>query len=306
MGWVRRALGGRRLGNVVHREEFTKLLMYLATDDPSGLDKETAEALQKALSANGIPDPKATLKEIRMAALRLEQSSPELSHGVRQNRAILEQAGTDLVAKINNWYDQTMDRTSQRFTASTRAITFAGAFIVAIGLQVDTMSLVNRLSADDKLREAFVNEAIKINSERPSQPTQQNAGTTDGKAQEDGAKGVTEQDAGTTSEENEKAQQYRAFLAEYGVLKLPSAGLSEWWTSLKNANYLGLLITALLLSLGAPFWYSALSGLLQLRSGLAIKDDAQRNARQSNDTSSSSSASPPASSGERGDMLAVG
>jgi hypothetical protein len=73
--------------------------------------------------------------------------------------AILHAAESDLVAKINNWFDQTMDRTSQRFTASTRVITFAGAFLVAFGLQVDTPALVNRFSADDALRLAFVQEA---------------------------------------------------------------------------------------------------------------------------------------------------
>ena len=41
-----------------------------------------------------------------------------------------------------------------------------------------------------------------------------------------------------------------------------------------------MLITALLLSLGAPFWYSALGRLLQLRSALAFKDDKQRVERQ--------------------------
>ena len=44
-----------------------------------------------------------------------------------------------------------------------------------------------------------------------------------------------------------------------------------------------MLVTALLLSLGAPFWYSALGKLLQLRSVLAVKDDAQRLDRQSNE-----------------------
>ena len=78
---------------------------------------------------------------------------------VRQNAAILQEAESDLVAKINNWFDQTMDRTSQRFTASTRAITFAAGFVVAFGLQVDTAALVNRLAADDQLRDAFVREA---------------------------------------------------------------------------------------------------------------------------------------------------
>lgn len=270
-GFFRRLLGGRRFGNVVHREEFTKLLMHLASDGSKALDKDTLAALKKALEDNGIPDPKASLKEIRMAALRLEQMSPELSHMVRQNMAILQKAESEFVAKINNWFDQTMDRTSQRFTASTRAITFAGAFIVAIVLQVDTISLVNRLSADEMLRQSFVNEAVKI--------------------------------SGQPRTDTELLQQYRSSLSEFGIIKLPSADPGGWWESLKSANYFGLLITALLLSLGAPFWYSALSGLLQLRSALAVKDDNQRKERQSSETPGSAGA---ASGGERGNLLAVG
>ena len=34
-----------------------------------------------------------------------------------------------------------------------------------------------------------------------------------------------------------------------------------------------MLVTSLLLSLGAPFWYGVLRNLLQLRSVLAVKDD---------------------------------
>src|SRR6185503_12072231 len=109
--------------------------------------------------ANGVAEPELTLKNIRQYALRLEKSSPELSHMARQNLAILHAAQSDLVGKINNWFDQSMDRTSQRFTASTRAITFAGAFIVAFVLQVDTPAVVNRLAGDDLLRAAFVSQA---------------------------------------------------------------------------------------------------------------------------------------------------
>ena len=86
---VRQIIGGRRLGNVVHREEFTKLLMILATDDQAGLEAQTKTALDSALKANGIDDPQARLKDIRMAALRLEQSNPQLSHMARQTLAIL-------------------------------------------------------------------------------------------------------------------------------------------------------------------------------------------------------------------------
>ena len=116
-----------RLGNVVHREEFIKLLMGLAVA-PAGAPPNDAirNSVNAALEAHGI-DAARTLEAVRSVSLQLERSAPELSSMARQSAAMLVAAPNDLVAKINNWFDQTMDRTSQRFTASTRVITFAGA-----------------------------------------------------------------------------------------------------------------------------------------------------------------------------------
>jgi hypothetical protein len=276
VGWVRRLLGGPRLGNVVHREEFSKLLMGLAAGDGTHtLQGEAKTALKTALANNGIADPDATLKGIRTLALQLERAHPELSNAARQNVAILTSANSDLVAKINNWFDQTMDRTSQRFTASTRVITFVGAFLVAFGLQVDTPSLVNRLAADDQLREAFVTEARALYVDQ----------------QKEAGGGAPSSAADPVKIE----RQYRSFLATNGVITLPTE--AGWVSAFRRASMLGLLVTALLLSLGAPFWYNALGQLLQLRSVLAVKDDAQRTARQSTEpalTTAPASARPEA------------
>lgn len=270
--WVRRLAGGPRLGNVVHREEFTKLLMGLAAGEGTArLEAEAKAALTTALANNGVANPDATLKSIRALALKLEKSSPELSHMARQNLAILDAAESDLVAKINSWFDQTMDRTSQRFTASTRAITFAGAFIVAFGLQVDTPSLVNRLAADDALRAELVKEA------KDAYVQQQKIQSAPGPA-----------------DPEETARTSRRFLEANGILTLPSS--ANWRDSFRTVNVFGMLLTALLLSLGAPFWYSALGRLLQLRSAIAAKDDAQRAERQSDASApSATSASRPRS-----------
>ena len=262
---VGRLIGGPRLGNVVHREEFTKLLMAAAAGQGrEQLSAEAVAALTKALANNGVADPKETLKNIRTMAMQLERSSPELSNDVRQNMAILHAAESDLVGKINNWFDQTMDRTSQRFTASTRLITFAGAFLVAFGLQVDTPNLVNRFSADDALREAFVEEAQALY--RDHQELQQ--------AEQQG-RGLP-----VPTSSDEVGRKYRAFLATNGVITLPTT--AGWRAGFANTSFFGMLVTALLLSLGAPFWYGALGKLLQLRSALAVKDDAQRLERQLN------------------------
>jgi hypothetical protein len=109
-------------------------------------------------------------------------------------------------------------------------------------------------------------------------------------------------------------QQYPAFLAQNGVIKLPSHdGYLEGFHSLSAC--FGMLMTALLLSLGAPFWYNALGRLLQLRSALAFKDDKQRPERQAVDVPAGASGgataiepgtAAPIVAGERGDLAAVG
>jgi hypothetical protein len=296
-------LGGPRLGSVVHREEFTKLLMALAIDrEPGALNGKAKEALIQALTANGVENPAEVLKNVRQMAMQLERSSPELSHMARQNLAILHAAESDLVAKINNWFDQTMDRTSQRFTASTRMITFVGAFIVAFALQVDTPAIVNRLSADDQLRQQLVRDAETLYAE--------NAG-----AEAPAHENATAASTALTKAETDMAQKHRAMLSAAGLVRLPSSG-EAWLNGFGLTSVLGMLLTALLLSLGAPFWYSVLGKLLQLRSVLAVKDDKQRAERQMNESAPATTAAatgqprPTAAAnilaGERGDLSAIG
>jgi len=277
---------GPRLGNVVHREEFTKLLMGLACDGGTDQLGDSKQALKSALKKNGIDNPEQALKNIRQLALQLERSQPELSSIARQNLAILHAAESDLVAKVNNWFDQTMDRTSQRFTASTRAITFGGAFIVAFALQVDTPAIVNRLAADDALRQQFVSEA----------------------------KNLYEKTGATSSADSEEAalsRKYQTLFSATGLINLPTS--DAWSEGFTSKTMLGMLLTALLLSLGAPFWYNVLGQLLRLRSILAVKDDAERADRQTTDATPPASAGskpapavPPLLAGERGDLTAIG
>ena len=304
-------LGGPRLGSVVHREEFTKLLMALAIDKaPGGLTGTAKDALTKALIANGVDDPAQVLKNVRQMAMQLERASPELSHTARQNLAILHAAESDLVAKINNWFDQTMDRTSQRFTASTRLITFVGAFVVAFMLQVDTPAIVNRLSADEQLRQQLVKDAETLYENR--QGAQTPAGDTGtGAVNEAG----TASASALTTAETEMAQKHRAMLSAAGLVRLPSSG-DAWLEGFTLTSVLGMLLTALLLSLGAPFWYSVLGKLLQLRSVIAVKDDKQRADRQMTESTAATTAAAPGQpaqsaaanilAGERGDLGAIG
>jgi hypothetical protein len=273
--------GTSKLGTVIHREEFTKLLLGLATGEGAQeLEGDSLAALKKALEDGGISNPGQALKNIRSLSLQLEASNPELSNHLRDGLAILHEAPSDFVARVNSWFDQTIDRVSQRFTNWTHWITMGAALIVVLAVQLDIIAVCDRLWIDDQFRNTIVSDATKQFSENGS---------------------------GTKAD----PKPYYDLLNNTSLITLPVD--RNWATRLMDVRKVpGMLLSVLLISLGAPFWYNALKDLLKLRSGLAQKDDAQRERRQG--TSADGGAAPSTNpvpqpvwlNGERGDLAALG
>ena len=244
------------------------------------------EQLKKALQDNGIEDPATTLKNVRMLALQYEKSQPELANDIRQANALLQEASSEFLAKIHLNFDQVMDRVSVRFTSTTRVVSFLGAALVAIVLQLDTVYVINRLAMDDQMRAAFVELSPKLTANQEVknivQPT---LATAPPPVSQGGNKGEVQ--ANTTAEAdnaNERAKletekYYLRFLADHGLINIATS-YREWRDNWKSVSISGLILSIFLLSLGAPFWYNALGKLLQLRSLLAQKDDEQKKIRQ--------------------------
>jgi len=291
---------GSRFGTVIHREELTALLLELASGDGPHQLADTAKAhLCTLLKENGIEDPSKTLAGVRSLALMLEEAHPELSNNERHAMAFLQEAQSRFLAKVNGWFDQTIDRVADRFTNSTRIVTFAGSLAVALLLQLDTAALVNRLSADPALRQALVQEAMKAN-EGVERPPAAQAPT-----------GTANLLPSLSPQDRENLQT----LSKFDIIEIPTS-ISDWGSRWKGGVWpmklLGIILTALLLSLGAPFWYNALKNLIRLRSLIAQKDDDQRQSRQTNTSAPAGSGAGPAPSvpplimGERGDLASVG
>lgn len=256
----------------IHREDLTRIILSL------GLPPSTAAANQgpvdKALKEGGVTDPPGTLEAIRMSALQLERSNPEMSNSARHTQAILLHAESPFVAKLNAWFDQTIDRVSDRFTAVTRFVAVIAAFLVAWLLDVDSIDLINRLSTDKEVLARLVEHAPKM-----SEPG-----------------GVYD------PEWLSRLKQ----VARTELIEVPDYGAGLPWITL------GILLTAAFLSLGGPFWYALLKNLLKLRSLVATKDDEDRRERQTTQAAGAGAiasapvgrAAPPA--GERGDLGAQG
>ena len=285
---------GSRYGTVIHREELTALIMEFAADDGiNQLDSSARTHLCQLLQGNGIDDPAKIMTNVRALALLLEQAHPELSNNQRFAMAFLQEAPSRFLAKMNGWFDPVIDRVADRFTNSTRIITFVGSLAVALVLQLDTIGLVNRLSADPALRQSLVEQAMSISSQSPPVAAATPAPGL--------IPALTPQD-----------QQNLQTLSGFDLIAVPPT-LRDWLTEWRRESWFlklaGILLTAMLLSLGAPFWYNALKNLIRLRSLIAQKDDDQRSSRQTN-TSSDSAGSPVATPalviGERGDLSRIG
>lgn len=285
-----------RYGDVIHREELTKILLELAAkaETPdlkiTKLQQQALKALKNTMVANGITSPGQTLDNVRLFALQLEKSSLEMASNVRHNIALMRYASSQFLAKINSRFDSIIDRVSERFTFNARILTFLSAILVAAGLQLDTITLVNRLAMDESTRSAIVQAAIEVQTKENNKP----------------AENPSEQPAATVPV---SVNDLYKSLANEGLLVVPKIG--EWSDSWKNVNPVGVLLSILLLSLGAPFWYGALGKLLQLRSLLARKDDVERILRQTTQGAGESAtpvvqSTPPMSSNKSATAAAPG
>jgi hypothetical protein len=279
-----------RLGAVVQRGEFTKLLLDLASGQGAAkLESGALTALQSMLKQNGVDDPAQTLKNIRAMAMLLEKSNPDLANHVRDELAILHEGSSDYVAKIHFWFDQTIDRVSQAFAKHAQRVTLGAAFVVVLAMQLDIIAVVNRLSVDDQFRAAATSGAAKVLND------------------------ATTKDSASTNTSNADTHAYYDLLSSAGLVTLPTN--RQWLQQLKDPRkYPGMLIAIFLISLGAPFWYNILKDLIGMRSSLSQKDDAQRAQRQlaqpaSDGTSTPSSMvsnTPSLLKGESGDLRAAG
>lgn len=284
-----------RLGSVIQRQELTILLMQLANaPDSKAFGADAKAALIALLKKNGVENPEDLLSGIRDTAMQLETTHPELANDVRQSMAILKDARTALVGKVNAWFDQTIDRVSQKFTHSTRWITLGVSLVVALSVQLDVIALVDRLSLDDSFRGAAAKSADSLaNIESARQA--QNTGTQNGSGTAATTGGTATQPPAAAPASTEDAKNvYYTLLSREGLIVMPTDG--QWREQLDARKIPGILLSVLLLSLGAPFWYNTLKKLLQLKPLLAQKDDQQRADRQSTQQQPPSEPQQPAQS----------
>lgn len=295
-GWLRLPrtwphVRARVPGGVLLREELVMVLLELAASEadwelewPSTGDdgKGRRTALRQALAQRGIEDPAATLKAVRLQAMANEQANPEQSAQLWRSQALAQCAPSDFVAGVYQTFDAAMARATTSFGSEAQVCVTIVALAIAVGLQLDAIALVKRLSADDTYRNALVDEGRRINERTffQSQPDPNDSCAAFG------------------SPESPTAQ-YTQCQINLELKQLHSPTLQIWpadnkaWTWRSATSWIpepptpwtaqsvaGVFIAWLLISLGAPFWFDLLKNLFQLRSVLAQRDQQERTDRQ--------------------------
>ena len=245
---------GGRLGGVIQREEFVEMLLELASrkTPPAVLPENAREALAGALAASGVADPEGALRAMRARTVELEAEYPRWAAHLRRSKAMLETVSSQWVRHAAASFDTAMDRVSHAFERHVRVYTAVFSLLLAVGLQLDAFGLLNRLALDESLRRALVTEAAGIDARLRAYAADEGGGRL-----------------------GQRVRDLREMASSPLVIP-PGRWLGEWdpW------KLPGILISALLLSLGAPFWYGQLKNLLRLRPLLAAKEEEERQERR--------------------------
>jgi hypothetical protein len=165
------------------------------------------------------------------------------------------------------WFESMMARVSQHFAMTMRVVTVALALLLALGLHVDTVVIVNSLRHDQQLRSNFVAAADAVNKLGQTLPDSDREQLT-----------TTARALLAPLDRQAKAQEQEG--ETWLGLILHQPGTSEAYfgsdTGVAWRHIGGVLLTAGLLSLGAPFWFNMLKSLSSLRSLVAKKEEEQR------------------------------
>jgi hypothetical protein len=175
----------------------------------------------------------------------------------------------DSAAKtVEEWFDAAMDRVSHRFAGVMRGATIVLSFAIAFALHLDAVDLLSRLSSSAELRQSLVVSAKAV-QERAQASLSAAAPNT---ASPSGADTSTPTALATFTGLLKQAKGIQDDLktSQFQLVPAPYPGCNF------DGHIWGIIASAVLLSLGAPFWFNVLSSASSMRPLLAQKvDDAE-------------------------------
>ena len=202
-------------------------------------------------------------KNFALALIDLKNTGADLPQNIKDALQAFERvAGNDvaqLQRHVEEWYNSAMDRVSGWYKRRSQWIVLALGLLAAVAVNADCIAIARRLSTDSNLRQSVEHMA-------------------EGAAQ-----------ANPASDTRKPLDRIKDDLASLDGIGLPlsrSYSLkdpAQLWVAAR-AHWAGWLITALAVSLGAPFWFDMLNKIMVVRSTVKPSeksgDEASKDAKQ--------------------------
>lgn len=274
---------GKGAGNQLSRAFYgTYLIKYLAEKEGKKPSYITANNFSKAilllLKGKGFAageDPSTKIRNALDAATGITLSDESGSTSVNEGdtfeflQSLWAEAQGDIAkfqGLLEQWFNDTMERATGWYKRKTQLVLFFIGLAIAALFNVDTVDITHKLSTDPKLREQLVRQAEVYAKEHATL-----------KAELDQLK-----KSNTDSSKLKNAEaSYEAFVDKNKVLvdkaqqvvtndianvnKVLALGWSQQGHTPWYSHIIGWLLTALAISLGAPFWFDLLNKLMKLR-----------------------------------------
>lgn len=285
-------------------ENFAKTLCDILINS-SKTNNNESQKISETLNANVI-----TYKE------KVISIDPETLEYINSLWRDAQQDADKFKTLLSNWFLETMDRLSIAYKHRTQLNVFIIGFIIAFAFNVDTVSITNKLSKDDKARSELAQLASSYMSNQDKNSVKSNQNDTMNNASSDTIT-VEIQKVFTMLREDVNASNnlialgwdipenfnksirfdsiIKANANIKGKKRKTKLNICQQCTQTlynnrpkpvredteltiseklkyvncvasKNKSFIGILITAIAISLGAPFWFDLLSKIMKLRS----------------------------------------
>lgn len=260
-GFRTRLLKRWKLASAIRQDELVEILHLLAQSDAShpnaaGAD-EWRPVLQQALDRLD----RASADRIVLAAPEVKLRFADDPRRAAGELSDLMTSAETLTLGVRRWFDPVMVRASQRFTLHARIWTVVFATAIAFAAHLDAFQLIGRLSSDGELRARLTASADTL-ARRADALSDATTAPVD--------------PAASAAPLRRAADDIKTMVSDELRLKLvpdpyPSPFYEYWKPSWRH--FFGILASAALLSLGAPFWFNVLKTFSSLRPAAADHAD---------------------------------
>ena len=243
----KRRISGPRIPSYIPPALFAKALVDVLTQAP-----HISAANEKRSAVSGAtPQLERALEALKSAPQRVSAQ------------------GTFDVKSIEQWYDDHMERVSGWYKRHTQTVVLITAVALTLLTNANTVGLAQRLWTDAPLRQAVVESAkTRLQQGPPIQTVEYEDPTTPKPS-----KPVPSKEGNSNRILPEEEQLLQGMLGWSGEGADYQQSRS-WWIL---THLLGWFISALAISLGAPFWFDTLNRLMNIRSaGRSPEEAAQK------------------------------